>query len=110
MDNCVKDNKNQHLLAFLSLLIAKDVFEEVKLGFLVVVHTHEDIDGCFGYLLKKLEENNYILTYLMITFMISQERLFIFQLIQEIPDFKTWVLGCLKDGLETLVRHRVKTW
>jgi hypothetical protein len=72
MDNFVKDNKNQHLLTFLSLLMAKDVLEEVKLGFLVVNHTHEDIDGCFGYLSKKLkEENNYILAYLMRAFMIS---------------------------------------
>jgi hypothetical protein len=56
----------------------KDVFEEVKLGFLVVGHTHEDIDGCFGYLLKKLkEENNYILANLMRAFMIIQERPFI---------------------------------
>jgi hypothetical protein len=110
MDNYVKDNKNWHLLAFLPLLIAKDVFEEVKLGFLVVAHTHEDINGCFGYLSKKLEDNNYILIYLMKAFMISQERLFILQLIQEIPNFKSWVLGCSKDGLETLVRHMVKTW
>ncbi len=49
------------MLAFLSLLMAKDVFEEVKLGFFVVSHTCEDINGCFGYLSKKLkEENNYI--------------------------------------------------
>ncbi len=56
MDNCVKDNKNCHLLAFLSLLTTLEVFEEVQLGFLVVGHTHEDIDGSFGYLLKKLKE------------------------------------------------------
>jgi len=49
MDNCVKVNKNQHLLVFLSLLIMK-IFEEVQLGFLVVGHMHEDIDGNFGYL------------------------------------------------------------
>ncbi len=72
MDNCVKDNNNQHLLTFLSLLTTKDVFEEVKFGFLIVGHTCEDIDGCFGYLSKKLrEENNYILTDLMRVFMIS---------------------------------------
>jgi hypothetical protein len=72
MDNCVKDNKNWHLLAFLSLLMAKDVFEKVKLGFLIIGHTHEYIDGCFGYLSKKLrEENNYILIDLMRAFMIS---------------------------------------
>jgi len=34
----------------------RDVFDEVKLGFLVVSHTHEDIDGCFRYLSKKLKE------------------------------------------------------
>jgi hypothetical protein len=52
--------------------MARDVFEEVKLGFLVVGHTHEDIDGYFSYLLKKLmEENNYILANLMKIFMIS---------------------------------------
>ncbi len=44
MDNCVKDNKTKYLLAFLSLLMAKEVFEEVKPGFLVVGNTHEDID------------------------------------------------------------------
>jgi hypothetical protein len=26
-------------------------------------------------------------------------------LIQELSDFKSWVLGCLKDGHETLVGH-----
>jgi len=35
----------------------------------VVGHTHEDIDGCFGYLSKKLrEQNNYILASLMKAF------------------------------------------
>jgi hypothetical protein len=72
MDNCVKDNNNQHLLAFLSLFMVRDVFMEVKLGFFIIGHTHEDIDECFGYLLKKLrEENNCILIDLMRAFMIS---------------------------------------
>jgi hypothetical protein len=78
MDNCVKDNKNWHLLAFLSLLMARDVFEVVKLGFLVIGCTHENIKGCFGYLLKNLMEGkNYNLIDLMRAFMVSQERLFI---------------------------------
>jgi len=94
MDNYVKDNKNWHLLVFLSSLIAKEVFEEVQLGFLVVGHMHEDIDGNFGYLLKKLrKQNNYVLIDLMKTFMVSQERPFIPQLIQEIQ-------GYLKNGPE----------
>jgi hypothetical protein len=53
MDNCVKDNKNHHLLAFLSLLIAIKVSEEIQLGHFIVGHTHEDIDGSFKYLSKK---------------------------------------------------------
>jgi hypothetical protein len=74
MDNCVKDNKNRYLSAFISLLIAREVFEEVKMGFLVVGHTSR----CFGYLFKKLkEQNNYILADLMKIFMVSQEKPFI---------------------------------
>jgi hypothetical protein len=56
MNNCVKDNKNHHLLAFIFWLTAQRVFDEVQLGFLVVQHTHKDIDGRFGYLSKKLKE------------------------------------------------------
>jgi hypothetical protein len=61
----------------------KNVFEEVKLGLFIIGHTHDqDINGCFGYLSKKLkEENNYILVDLMRAFMISHEKPFIPQLI-----------------------------
>jgi hypothetical protein len=52
----VKNNNNQHSLALLSSLITHEVFEEIQLGFLVVGHTHEDVDGSFGYLSKKLRE------------------------------------------------------
>jgi hypothetical protein len=69
MDNCVKDNNKKYLLAFLSLLTTRGVFDEVKLGLLVVGHTHEDIDGCFKYLSKKLrEQNNYIMANLIKAF------------------------------------------
>ncbi len=78
MDNCMKDNKNRYLLAFLSFLTTRDVFEELQLGFLVVGHMHKDIDGCFGYLSKKLrEQSNYCLVDLMKTFMVFQEWPFI---------------------------------
>ncbi len=56
MDNCVKDNTNRYLLAFLLLLMMRKAFKEFKLGFLALGHTHENIDGCFGYLSKKLKE------------------------------------------------------
>jgi hypothetical protein len=50
----VKDIKNCQLLVFLSLLTVREVCEEIQLGFLIVGHTHENIDGSFGYLSKKL--------------------------------------------------------
>ncbi len=50
----MKDNNIRYLLAFLSLLIARGTFEKVKLGFLVVGHTHEDIDKCCVFI-KKIE-------------------------------------------------------
>ncbi len=56
IDNYVKDNKNRYLVVFLSLLMTREMFEEVKLGFLVFGHTHEEINGCFGYLSKKVEK------------------------------------------------------
>ncbi len=78
----MKDYKNYHLLTFLFLLTAKEVFKEVQLGFLVIGHTHEDIDRSFGYLSKKLrEQNNYVMVDLMKSFMLSQDHPFIPQLI-----------------------------
>ncbi len=58
MDNCLKDNK--YLLTFLSLLITREMCKEFKLGFHVGGHTHEDIDGCFGCLSKKLKNKTTI--------------------------------------------------
>ncbi len=37
--------------------------------------------------------------------MVSQEKLFILQLIQKIPKFESWALFCLKGGPKTLVGH-----
>jgi hypothetical protein len=51
--------------------MAREVFKKVKLGFLVVSHTHGNIDGCFGYLSKKFKKlKNYILANLMKVFMV----------------------------------------
>jgi hypothetical protein len=74
IDNCVKDNKNRYLLTFLSLLTVREMFEEVKFGFVVIGHTREDINSYFRYLSNFLKkQNNYILVDWMKAFMVSQE-------------------------------------
>ena len=47
MDNCWRENKNQHVLTFLALLLKLRLFRKIKLNFDLVGHTHEDIDQLF---------------------------------------------------------------
>ena len=54
LDNCGSENKNQYVFAYLSLLVARGVFDMVQLGFLMVGHTHEDIDALFSRFSEKL--------------------------------------------------------
>ena len=48
MDNATGDNKNRYVFCFWSLLVAKKIFREVYVNFMIVGHTHDDIDALFG--------------------------------------------------------------
>lgn len=57
LDNC-KENKNKVLFGFLSDLVERGVFDAVQVGFLMIGHTHEDIDQFLSVIsawLKKWE-------------------------------------------------------
>jgi hypothetical protein len=54
LDNCWKDNKSRWIMCFKSLLIMKGVFEEIQVSFMLVDHTHDDIDASFGRWSMKL--------------------------------------------------------
>jgi hypothetical protein len=43
-----KDNKNKALYALCELLVKLGVFRKIKISFLPVGHTHEDVDANFG--------------------------------------------------------------
>jgi hypothetical protein len=91
LDNSPKDNKNQFLFGFLSLLTALKVFEGIQLRFLLVGHTHKDIDGYFSYVLDVLWKNNtFVLADFMKYFMDSQKLCFMPQVVQEVADFKNF--------------------
>ena len=92
-------------MAFCSLLTAHRIFKEVIVRFLVIVHTHEDIDAHFSYLLKLLKmKNTYMLADLMKAFMDSQKMTaFIPELIQEVANFKKFLHGYEHDGANKLI-------
>lgn len=43
-DNCIKDNKNKFVFAYLANLVEEGVFKKIKYNFLLKGHTHSDID------------------------------------------------------------------
>jgi hypothetical protein len=57
-DNCAAENKNWVLLAFLSLLVAKNFFQDIYLNFHIVGHTHEDVDCLFSPLQSKIKQSS----------------------------------------------------
>ncbi|KAG5179179.1 hypothetical protein JKP88DRAFT_247594 [Tribonema minus] len=48
LDNTNKDNKNHTVMAYCALLVLAGLFQTVELHFLLVGHTHCDIDSTFG--------------------------------------------------------------
>ena len=108
LDNSAKDNKNRYVMTFYSFLIVRRIFKEVTIGFLVVGHTHEDIDAHFSYLSKLLKmKNTYVLPDLMKAFMDSQKMTtFILELVQEVADFKKFLHGYEHDSANKLIGLR----
>ena len=50
LDNCCPTNKNRIMLAWAACLVKHGWFKEVHLSYLMVGHTHEDIDQLFSQL------------------------------------------------------------
>lgn len=54
MDNTSKDNKNHYLVGFCGMLVAEGIFKEVRVFFLPVGHTHQEIDQTFSLVSRGL--------------------------------------------------------
>ena len=52
------ENKNKWMLAYLSLLVEAQLFDKVKMSFLPVGHTHEDIDQAFSRIAVHLNKHD----------------------------------------------------
>ena len=77
-------------------------------GFLIVGHTHKDIDAHFKYVSKLLKmKNTYVLTDLMKAFMDFQKTAaFIPELVQEVLDFKKFLHGYKHNSANKLIGLR----
>ena len=106
LDNCGSENKNRYVFAYLSLLVARGVFDTVQLGFLMVGHTHEDIDALFSRFSEKIRKQAvFTFPHLMKIFNECVSMHPTPFLLQKVADFKGFVKGCLHDGADSLVGH-----
>jgi hypothetical protein len=107
MDNCAKDNKSKYNMLFWSALTAKGIFHEVRLSFLIVEHTHEDVDAMFGRFGQRLKiEDCHTFPDLMASFMAAGDPTIVPSLIHEVVDFKEWVKGYYDEvGQDRLIGH-----
>ncbi|KAG5181961.1 hypothetical protein JKP88DRAFT_263432 [Tribonema minus] len=58
LDNTVKDNKNHMVLAYLAMLVQLGLFTTIEVHYLLVGHTHNDVDGTFGTVKKFMSSND----------------------------------------------------
>ena len=106
MDNAVSDNKNRFVFCFWSLLVAKGIFREVYVNFMLVGHTHDDIDALFGRWSMALKKEDFpTIPLLMRSFMENETVPTIPHLIEEVPDFKSFIVDGFADGEESLQGH-----
>ncbi|XP_072019537.1 uncharacterized protein [Amphiura filiformis] len=58
LDNCVRENKNRFMFAMCCMLVELQIFRKIKMSFLPVGHTHEDIDQFFSRIAQYLRKRN----------------------------------------------------
>jgi len=106
MDNSWKDNKNRYVFCFWSLLVAKRIVKEVVVSFMMVGHTHDDIDASFGRWSMRLRECDYpTLPLLMQSYMDMEEDAMIPHLVEEVPNFKEFIKPYIAKGTKKLIGH-----
>ena len=92
LDNCAKDNKYRYMFCFWSLFVAKGIFKEFLCLFLMVGHTHDDIDASFGRWSMKLHEEDFLTIPLLMKSKIDLDNVpVILHLIEEEFDFKMFI-------------------
>ena len=92
------DNKNCWMLGYLGWLIERGVFDRIEVHFLVVGHTHEDIDQLFSVISKALYQVDVLTVAHLCELIRSSFSCEGFVKVVElwgIPDFKVRLVPCL---------------
>lgn len=58
LNNCSREHKNKYLMSYFEYLISARAFDLIEVGFLPVVHTHEDMYQCFSQTSARLCRHN----------------------------------------------------
>ena len=94
-------NKNRFVFCFWSLFVAKKIFREVYVSFMLVGHTHDDIDALFEMWSMVLKKDNFpTIPSLMKSFMDVDSVPTIPHLVEEVPDFKGFIENSILEGAD----------
>ncbi|KAL3696236.1 hypothetical protein R1sor_010312 [Riccia sorocarpa] len=89
LDNSGKDNKNWVVMSFLSELVMRGVFKTIVMSFLIVGHTHEDVDAYFSKINMSLSHRQITsLPEILSMIYSAEERKALPRLITEVVDYK----------------------
>ena len=92
MDNCARENKNKCFFSFCSLLVELSIFRMIKVSFLMVGHTHDDVDQMFSRYSAYLgRSDSFTMDSLMDDFEKSYTPTPTAVLLDNLPDFVTWI-------------------
>ena len=59
LDNTSRENKNQVVFSYLNMLVELGIFKKVKVGFLLVGHTHDHIDQMVIHFARTLRRKKF---------------------------------------------------
>ena len=95
MDNTSSDNKNYKMFDFLALLVKLKIFEKIKICFLLVGHTHEDIDQLFSQWAEKIYRSGRSIWNLqsLVNLFMEEDTNLVPVEIQDVPDTVSWMRG-----------------
>ncbi|KAL3685046.1 hypothetical protein R1sor_003068 [Riccia sorocarpa] len=92
LDNIVQENKNNILFAYLAMLLEKKVFTKIKLGFLLVGHTHDFVDQMFSHFSQALcRENAFTMSRLRFVIENSYDPKHVTSILTQTWDFKHFI-------------------